>query len=118
MELILKLALIIKKLEISANTACDKNNFILDFVVNLGNIHDSKAFPELYQKLKNKYSGIKNIVVDAGYKIPAIAKLLIDDNITPIMPYKRPMTKYGFLKNMNMFMINFMIAIFVQMIRF
>ena len=82
----------------SANTACDKNNFVLDFVVNPGNIHDSKAFPELYKKLKNKYSGIKNIVVDAGYKIPAIAKLLIDDNVIPIMPYKRPMTKYGFFK--------------------
>lgn len=52
----------------------------------------------MYEKLKNKYSGIKNIVVDAGYKIPAIAKLLIDDNIIPIMPYKRPMTKYGFFK--------------------
>lgn len=52
----------------------------------------------MYKKLKNKYSGIKNIVVDAGYKIPAIAKLLIDDNVIPIMPYKRPMTKYGFFK--------------------
>lgn len=49
----------------------------------------------MYKKLKNKYSGIKNIVVDAGYKIPAIAKLLIDDNVIPIMPYKRPMTKYS-----------------------
>lgn len=67
-------------------------------MVNSGNTHDSKAFPELYEKLKNRYLGIKNIVVDAGYKIPAIAKLLIDDNITPIMPYKRPMTKRGFFK--------------------
>ena len=82
----------------SANTACDKNNFILGFVVNPGNIHDSSAFPKLYYYLKEKYSNIKRIVVDAGYKIPAIAKLLIDDNITPVMPYKRPMTKKGFFK--------------------
>lgn len=82
----------------SANTACDKNNFILGFVVNPGNIHDSSAFPKLYYYLKEKYSDIKRIVVDAGYKIPAIAKLLIDDNITPVMPYKRPMTKKGFFK--------------------
>ena len=32
-------------------------------------------------------------VVDAGYKTPAIAKLLIDDGVKPVFPYKRPMTK-------------------------
>lgn len=82
----------------AANTACDKNNFILDFVVNSGNIHDSSAFPKLYQKLKRNYSGIKRIVVDAGYKIPAIAKILLDDNIIPVMPYKRSMNKKGFFR--------------------
>ena len=38
------------------------------------------------------------IVVDAGYKTPAIAKTLIDDNIEPLFPYKRPMTKKGFMR--------------------
>lgn len=28
----------------SANTACDKNNFILDFVLAPGNTHDSVSF--------------------------------------------------------------------------
>ena len=37
-------------------------------------------------------------VVDAGYKTPAIAKLLIDDGITPLFPYKAPMTKDGYFK--------------------
>ena len=34
--------------------------------------------------------------MDAGYKTPAIAKLLLDDGVTPVFPYKRPMTKEGF----------------------
>lgn len=38
------------------------------------------------------------MVMDSGYKIPAIAKLLLDDRITPVFPYKRPMTKQGFLR--------------------
>jgi len=38
------------------------------------------------------------IIADAGYKTPSIAKLLIDDKVTPIFPYKRPMTKKGFFK--------------------
>lgn len=37
-------------------------------------------------------------MVDAGYKIPAIAKIIIDDGKIPVMPYKRPMTKFGFFK--------------------
>ena len=32
-------------------------------------------------------------IVDAGYKTPAIAKLLLDDGVKPVFPYKRPMTK-------------------------
>lgn len=35
-------------------------------------------------------------MADAGYKTPGIAKVLIDDGIKPLFPYKRPMTKEGF----------------------
>lgn len=45
-----------------------------------------------------KYSDVKGIVIDSRYKAPAIAKQIIDDGKTPIMPYKRPMTKEGFFK--------------------
>ena len=38
------------------------------------------------------------IVADAGYKTPAIARLLIEDGIEPLFPYKRPMTKAGFFR--------------------
>lgn len=48
---------------------------------------------------KNVFAyGIETIVADAGYKTPAIAKLLIDDGIKPLLPYKRPITKKGFFK--------------------
>lgn len=42
--------------------------------------------------------GIDTLVADAGYKTPAIAKMLLDDGIKPLFPYTRPMTKEGFFK--------------------
>lgn len=48
--------------------------------------------------IKIKNPEIEKIIADAGYKTPAIAKLLIDDVIEPIFPYKRPMTKEGYFK--------------------
>lgn len=80
----------------SVETACDKHGWILGYSVNPGNMHDSRTFKSLYDKIKN--IGIETLVADAGYKTPAIAKLLIDDGIQPLLPYKRPMTKDGFFK--------------------
>ena len=77
-------------------TACDKNGWILGFKVNPGNEHDSRTFKGLYDKLQD--IGMKRCVVDAGYKTPAIAKLLLDDGVDPVLPYKRPMTKDRFFK--------------------
>nr|MCR5195038.1 IS1182 family transposase [Pseudobutyrivibrio sp.] len=77
-------------------TACDKNGWILGFDVNPGNEHDSRTFKGLYDKLQN--TGMEKCVVDAGYKTPAIAKLLLDDGVKPVFPYKAPMTKEGFFK--------------------
>ena len=77
-------------------TACDKNGWILDFTVNAGNEHDSRTFKGLYDRLKN--IGMEYCIADAGYKTPAIAKLLLDDGIKPVLPYKRPMTKDNFFK--------------------
>ncbi len=81
-----------------ANVACDSNNFIFDFVLNSGNKHDSTEFPKLYERLVNRYKEIKNVVVDAGYKTPAIAKQVLDDYKILVTPYKRPITKFGFFK--------------------
>ena len=80
----------------SANITRDKNNFILDYVVTSGNTHDSTVFPKLYERLKTTNYNCKYVIVDARYKIPAIAKLIIDDNKIPVMPYKCPMTKDNF----------------------
>ncbi len=80
----------------SVETACDKYGWILGYSVHPGNQHDSVTFPVLYDKIRD--IGIETMIVDAGYKTPAIAKLLIDDGIRPLFPYKRPMTKEGFFK--------------------
>ena len=82
-----------------AHTACDNNNFILDFHITSGNIHDSVAFSDLYQKIKNNSKQHTTaIAIDAGYITPYICKTILDDGIIPAIPYKRPMTKKGFFK--------------------
>lgn len=80
----------------AVETACDKNGWILGYTVHPGNEHDSRTFKKLYDKIKD--TGMETLVADAGYKTPAIAKLLIDDGIRPLLPYKRPYTKKGFFK--------------------
>lgn len=80
----------------SVQAACDKNGWMLGYSIRPGNEHDSQTFKPLYDKLKR--FDINTMVMDAGYKTPAIAKLLIDDDITPLFPYKRPMTKKGFFR--------------------
>ena len=75
----------------AVETACDKNGWILGYTVSPGNLHDSRTFKGLYDKIKD--IGMETLVADAGYKTPAIAKLLMDDGIQPLFPYKRPMTK-------------------------
>ena len=77
-------------------TACDRNGWILGYTIHPGNQHDSRTFKGLYDQIKD--IGIKTLIGDAGYKTPAIAKLLIDDEVKPLFPYKRPMTKKGFYK--------------------
>ena len=77
-------------------TACDKNGWIVDYTINPGNEHDSRTFKGLYDKIKD--IGMESCILDAGYKTPAIAKLLLDDGVNPVFPYKRPMTKDGYFK--------------------
>ena len=80
----------------SIETACDKNGWILGYTVSPGNEHDSRTFKGLFDKIED--IGIRTLIADAGYKTPAIAKLLIDKGITPLFPYKQPMTKERFFK--------------------
>lgn len=77
-----------------SQTACDKNGWILGYTIHRGNEHDSRTFIDIYRKIKEL--NINTLVADAGYKTPAIARLLLMDGVTPILPYKRPMTKDGY----------------------
>jgi transposase len=43
----------------AAQVACDVNGFVMDFTLNPGNVHDSVAFPELYETLKSHYTGMR-----------------------------------------------------------
>ena len=78
-------------------TACDRHGWILDYTVNPGNLHDSRTFEGIYEKI-SRHEDVGMIIADAGYKTPAIAKQLLDDGIKPLFPYKRPMTKEGFFR--------------------
>ncbi len=87
-----------KCLAYSAQTACDKNGYIMDVTVNPGSMHDSVAFDGLYDRLIEHYPEIKEVVADAGYKTPWICKRIFDDNRIPVLPYKRPMGNSDFFR--------------------
>lgn len=74
-------------------SACDRHGWMLAYSVHPGNEHDAMTFPAVYEKIKSYEPDY--LVMDAGYKTPAIAKMVVDDAINPIFPYKRPMTKRG-----------------------
>ena len=75
-----------------AHTACDKNGFILETEVTPGNVHDSVAFDDVYEKLTKKHPEVETIVADSAYKTPHIAKEIFDDGRILSTAYKRPMT--------------------------
>lgn len=81
----------------NVQVACDKHGWILGGTVHKGNKHDSTVFDEIYEKVKETTGRPDSLAADAGYKTPAIAKMLIDENVEPYMPYKSPMTKNGYL---------------------
>ena len=80
----------------AVETACDKYGWILGYSVHPGNHHDSRTFPDIYRKLE-PYD-VETVIMDAGYKTPSIAKLIMDNGQTPLFPYTKPMTKDGFFK--------------------
>ena len=82
----------------TAQTACDKHGYVMDATVNPGNVHDSVAFDELYDRLAERFPRMESVVMDAGYKTPWICKKVVDDNRIPVLPYKRPMGAIGFFK--------------------
>ena len=82
----------------TTHTACDQHGFILGTVTTAGNIHDSKVFDDIYDKITTRFQEVKTVAVDAGYKTPWICKKIFDDGRFPAMPYKRPMGKKEYFK--------------------
>ena len=77
-----------------AQTVCDQNGFILGVKVNAGNYHDSRTFYPAFDEIHQVFGKlIRSVGVDAGYKMPHIARELIERQITPLMPYTRPKGK-------------------------
>lgn len=54
------------------------------------------------------------MVMDSGYKTPAIAHLLIEDQIEPLFPYNARKRKKDYYENMSMYTMNTMIAIYMS----
>ncbi len=78
-----------------AHTACDANGFVLETVVTAGNVHDSVAFDDVYDKVTEAFPEIETIVADAAYKTPHICKKVFDDQRVLSTAYKRPQTMRG-----------------------
>ena len=61
-------------------------------------MHDSVSFWALYRRLKEDHENVRYYVMNAEYKILAIARQITEDGKISVMPYKRPMTKKEFFK--------------------
>ena len=78
-----------------AHTACDSYGFVLETVVTPGNVHDSVAFDEVYDKVTKTFPETETIVADSAYKTPHICKKVFDDGRVLSTAYKRPQTMKG-----------------------
>ena len=84
----------------TAHVACDEHNFVLAFEVTPGNVHDSKVFDAIYDRVTKQYpEEIETVAVDAAYKTPWICKKVIDDGRNIATAYKRPMSGKGFFRS-------------------
>lgn len=64
-----------------------------------GNTHDSVILEPLVEQVIEKIGKPKAVAADAAYKTPAITKYIIDNEMTPALPYTRPrINSFGFYK--------------------
>ncbi|MFL6559019.1 MAG: IS1182 family transposase, partial [Bacillus sp. (in: firmicutes)] len=87
-----------KQFAYSFHAAADKHGFVLGTIVTPGNVHDSTMLEPLLEKVIKNSGKPAAVAADAGYKTPAIAQYLIENEIRPALPYTRPRTKEGYLK--------------------
>jgi len=63
-----------------------------------GNTHDSLILEPLVEQVMEKVGKPNAVAADAAYKTPAITKFLMENKMTPALPYTRPRTKDGFFR--------------------
>ena len=80
----------------NAQVACDKHGWALGYSIHARNIHDSQAFPELFDKIKALNPHY--LIADSGYKTPSIAHYLLTLGVIPVFPYTRPRNKKDMLR--------------------
>lgn len=78
-----------------AHTACDEHGFVLETVVTPGNVHDSVAFDDVYDKVIESFPEIEIVVADSAYKTPHICKKVFEDSRVLSTAYKRPQAMKG-----------------------
>lgn len=72
--------------------ACDRNNFVLGYNIAPGNTNDSSLFHDLYGDVTWRFPEVETVALDAGFKIPAIMKEILDSGRIPCSPYRAPQT--------------------------
>ena len=80
----------------SAQTACDRHGFVLEFEVGAGNLHAGQMFHRLSKKMDLSRTQI--VAVDAGYKTPGVIREIFLSGKHPAVPYTRHKTKDGFFR--------------------
>ena len=84
-----------KQMAYEAHTACDVHGVVLAVEVTPGNVHDSVAFDDVYDKIVEQFPEVHAFVADSAYKTPHICKMIFSDNRVLSTAYKRPMTMKG-----------------------
>lgn len=87
-----------KQFAYSFHAAADRNGFVLGTIVITGNTHDSNMLEPLVEQVVENVGKPKAVAADAAYKTPAISNYLLENEITPALPYTRPRTKDGFFR--------------------
>ena len=84
-----------KQMAYEAHTVCNQHGYVLEVEVTPGNVHDSVAFDDVYDKLVEKHPEVKTVVADSAYKTPHICKKVFEDGRELYAPYTRPKTMEG-----------------------
>ncbi|MEK4030352.1 IS1182 family transposase [Pseudobacillus sp. FSL P4-0506] len=87
-----------KQFAYSFHAAADRKGFVIGTMVTPGNTHDSQILEPLMEKVIEKVGKPKAVGADGAYKTPAIASYLMENGMTPALPYTRPRTKEGFFR--------------------